>query len=279
MIYQNKRERIYLSSQIKENYGSISKSFEELALEYSLEVKYLENTKDIWLRDFMPIQIESGKFVFYNYQPNYLKAEEYVHLKTNPRDVFPKELSNLEIKYSDLILDGGNFVRYKNKAILTDKIYSENKQLTKNEIHRKIYEDFEIDDLIIIPKQPYCRYGHSDSMVRWLNGGTVLVNDFSNEKPEYREKLFNSLEKAKLDIKLMKYEDYFNLEKRKWGAYLNLLKFDNVIIVPTYGKCDSLNAYKVLNECFEDCEIQLVNCSDTIKKGGALHCISWNIQV
>ena len=36
--------------------------------------------------------------------------------------------------YLDLIIDGGNFVRYKNKAIMTDKIFKENPSKSKDEI-------------------------------------------------------------------------------------------------------------------------------------------------
>ncbi len=36
----------------------------------------LPNTKDIWVRDFMPIQKDVKSFIGYEYNPDYLKEEQ-----------------------------------------------------------------------------------------------------------------------------------------------------------------------------------------------------------
>jgi len=32
---------------------------------------FIESTKDIWMRDFMPVKTKSGKYVSFRYEPSY----------------------------------------------------------------------------------------------------------------------------------------------------------------------------------------------------------------
>lgn len=269
---------IFLSSILKEQYSDIADSFEDLQKHYDINIKYLNNTNDIWARDYMPIQTHSTQLVQYQYQPDYLKGKKYQHLLTDVNHVIPNEVK-VKVKKTDIVLDGGNFVRYDKKVIMTDKVYKENPKYTKDELSEKIKKDFEIDELIIIPKQPYDRYGHSDSMVRWIDSDTVLVNDFSIESDTFNNKLFNALNNHNLDVKKMEYEDGFLDKNRDWGAYLNFIKTDEFIIIPIYERKNSKKAYQTLQEIYKDVDIQLINCEKLIENGGALHCISWDISI
>ena len=108
----------------------------------------------------MPILLDDGRLVSYDYDPDYLKDEKYSHLKTKIQPL--KEHINL-------VIDGGNFIRHKNKAIMTDKIFRENPSKTKSEIIETIKQKCALNELIIVPRQPYDMLGHSDAMVRWID--------------------------------------------------------------------------------------------------------------
>ena len=56
---------------------------------------YLKGTKDIWCRDYMPIQIQKDRFVFYRYTPDYLQDKTGLTLQTNPELVFQEESNEL----------------------------------------------------------------------------------------------------------------------------------------------------------------------------------------
>ena len=71
----------------------------------------------------MPFCLDDGSLVSYVYDPNYLKNSIYDNIKTTI-----EPLNN----HIDLIIDGGNFVRFKNRAIMTDKIFDENKKYSKD---------------------------------------------------------------------------------------------------------------------------------------------------
>lgn len=48
---------------------------------HGVDYEFLE-TKDIWMRDFMPFLFDDGRLVSYDYYPDYLKDDKYSHLRT-----------------------------------------------------------------------------------------------------------------------------------------------------------------------------------------------------
>ena len=115
---------ILLSTLLAKYYTKTAKSLCQIFDRHRVKYEFLE-TKDIWMRDFMPILLDDGRLISYDYDPDYLKDEKYSHLRTKIQPL--KEHINL-------VLDGGNFVRLGGKAIMTDKIFRENPSKTKAEI-------------------------------------------------------------------------------------------------------------------------------------------------
>ncbi|GAB6044508.1 hypothetical protein JCM11957_01060 [Caminibacter profundus] len=68
---------------------------------------------------------------------------------------------------------------------MTDKIFSENPSIERNKLIEKIKNLLEVDELIIIPKQPWDMFGHTDGLIRFIDENTVLVNDLSLESRSY----------------------------------------------------------------------------------------------
>lgn len=256
---------IRLSRLLFERYTTESENLTNILNKHNIPYEILENTKDIWMRDFMPFCLDDGTLVSYIYEPDYLQGVKYKNIKTK---------INYEINHIDLVIDGGNFVRYKNKAIMTDKVFKENPSKTKDEIIEMIKSKCKLDNLIIIPKQPYDIYGHSDSMVRWINENSVLINDFSVESKTFNDKLLKAFQKHNLNIQTMKYSLDFFTKDRDWGAYLNFIKLENILIVPIYGLKEDILALKQLQNVYKNCIIEPINFSAIIKEGGALHCVT-----
>ena len=74
---------------------------------HNIPYRFLPNTKDIWVRDFMPVQTGSGKLVSFRYEPSYLKNDP--DLRTDFRKDLAPQLG-LPVTYSNINLDGGNVV-------------------------------------------------------------------------------------------------------------------------------------------------------------------------
>lgn len=231
---------------------------------HGVDYEFLE-TKDIWMRDFMPFLLDDGRLVSYDYDPDYLKGDKYSHLRTKIQPLND---------HINLIIDGGNFVRIGCKAVMTDKIFIENPSKTKSEIIEIIKQKCALNELIIIPRQPYDMLGHSDGMVRWIDENSVLVNDFSNESKSFNDRLIRSLKKYGLNIKFMKYGDSFFSKTRDWGTYLNFIKIKDILIVPIYGMDDDDTAIEQIKKIYSGCSVETINLSKIIEHGGALHCIT-----
>ncbi len=144
----------------------------------------------------MPIQIDGNRFLKYTYHPDYLKPKAYQHLLSNVDSIIQKNnpiFENLQVTESNLILDGGNIVRSKNIAILTNKIFSENYQKNvsdlktisenqKQKVVDNLKTQLEVEKVIIIPRLPGDWLGHSDGMIRFYNEKTVLMNNWRAHK-------------------------------------------------------------------------------------------------
>ena len=255
---------ILISNLLIKNYVKTADALCSIFNKYNIKYEILE-TKDIWMRDFMPFLLDDGRLVSYGYDPDYLKDEKYSHLRTNIQPL--KEHINL-------VLDGGNFVRLGSKAIMTDKIFIENPSKTKTEIIEIIKQKCALNELIIIPRQPYDMLGHSDGMVRWIDENSVLVNDFSNESKSFNDRLVKSLKKHGLKIKFLKYGEGFFSKTRDWGAYLNSIKIKDILIVPIYGIVDDDVAVEQIKKIYSGCSVETINLREIIELGGALHCIT-----
>ena len=256
---------IRLSNLLFTKYPNSAKDLTNILNKHKIFFEIIENTKDIWARDYMPICLDDGTLVSFIYDPDYLKKQDYENTRTQIK---------YENNHLDLVIDGGNFVRYKNKAIMTEKVFKENPTKTEEEIIKTIKDICKLDELIIIPKQPYDIYGHSDSMVRWIDENSVLVNDFSIESKSYNEKLLHVLKSHNLNIKSMKYSDSFFTKDRNWGAYLNFIKIENILIVPIYGITEDALAINQIKNIFDDCITETIEFNEIINEGGAIHCIT-----
>jgi len=263
-------EKLYFSSLLPEKFPEDFKAIKGTLNKHSISFEFIKNTKDIWCRDYMPIKIAANKYVQFRYEPDYLKG--YENIKTNPLTLH-KQL-NIDPVISDINIDGGNVVKYKNKAIMTDKIFSENPDIEKNKLIEKIKNLLEVDELIIVPKQPWDMFGHSDAMVRFIDENTLLINDFSLESNSYIQKFYKAIEKFDLDFIQITYPESF-FKKYKWGAYLNFVEVDNFLLMPVYGIKEDKFAIDFFCVMFLDKIIEPVKIPEIIKEGGALHCISW----
>ena len=92
---------------------------------HNIPYRFLPNTKDIWVRDFMPVRTGSGKLVSFRYEPSYLKNDS--DLRTDFRKDLAPQLG-LPVTYSNINLDGGNMVFSPSGArvLISDRVFSEN---------------------------------------------------------------------------------------------------------------------------------------------------------
>ena len=179
-------------------------------------------------------------------------------------------------------MDGGNIVKSKNTIILTDKILEENKyHYKKKQLLDKLKEIFEVDNVVLIPWDYDCEYGHSDGMLRFINENTVLISGFYEQADiELKEQMLKSLKKAKLDYEWLRCSD--KKEKEQNIAYINFLQTQDLILIPKLNIIEDRVAFGQISKYYPDYannkRIVQVDMTEIVKFGGALNCITWTVK-
>ncbi len=237
-----------------------------------VDFSYIENTKDIWLRDFMPSKLKSGKYISFRYEPCYLEKSK--NLRTNYRDI--EAQIPVKVAYSDINLDGGNvvFSPGREKAIISDRVFAENPEHTENEILSELENLLEAK-IIIIPSlnKKFDMTGHADGMVRFVDENTVIGND-TGTKYGLEYKIKKALGKENITVIDFPYFESRGISAE--GCYLNFLETEKHIFLPVFGVPEDKEAIKAAERIFTK-KIIPVEIKEIAKDGGCLNCISWEI--
>ena len=278
MITDNLTNELFLAITLKKpRYATFLANFEKILSENNFQVSFLQSTKDIWARDYMPIQLNPDSFIQFKYDPDYLKFKSYRHLLSNQDDICSK--LNLHINKSDLVVDGGNVVKGSTKVIMCDKVFHENPNVPEKTLIETLQTLLKVQQLIFVPWDKKFDYiGHADGMVRFIDDKNVLINayDQANEKSDHPHRLRLALHNAGLKYHEIPYNPYSNAKNEDaTGIYLNYLQMNDIVFVPTFGLPEDSEAIKRLEQFFP--KVISVESTTIAKEGGVLNCISWNI--
>ena len=236
----------------------------------NIKYKLLNNTNDIWARDYMPVKTKSGKYISFWYEPSYLANDP--QLRTNFKtDIAPRfKVDNLV--YTDINLDGGNvaFSPSKEKVIISDRVYSENPSWHKTELTAKLAKLLEAN-VIIIPSLRSDMTGHADGMVRFVNENTVVAN--APLSPfGFETKVKKALQNH--GIKVLDFPYFDSNGDSAIGCYLNFLETEQAIFLPVFSVDTDNKAIELAKNIFGKTIIP-VNINEIAADGGLLNCISW----
>ena len=235
----------------------------------------LSSTNDIWCRDYMPIQTDEKRFVFYKYNPNYLKTKYYRRYITDVNKVGNIDfLHQADLVTLDLVLDGGNVVKCGNKIVMTEKVFAENNDKSRCEVQQLLEEAFQCG-IVFLPWDKNEQYGHSDGIVHYLCDNRVLMTNYNDFDKIFAQDFLRILEKH-FDVTVLKY-NVKRQHKRSW-SYINYLQIGQLALVPQLGIPEDEQALQQITEALPQCKVVGVPALEVVRKGGALNCISWNIK-
>lgn len=268
MLESTSKQTIYFSQHLTAYscWANIKQALEENGISYGL----LPNTKDVWARDYMPAY-SNGHYVSFVYNPDYLQDEKNKkYITDNVEDVF--DLSNDSVTKTKLVIDGGNVIMCGDKVIMTDKIFVENSGFSKEEVVAEIERVFSAK-LVVIPWDKEEEYGHADGMVRFVSDNHVLINQYKDIDPEFRQKLIDALSPYFSEISEL---EYGKASSQNSWSHINYLQVDNFIFVPQLGIMTDKLALEQISKVFPTSKIVPVEVKGIVKNGGALNCVSWN---
>ena len=236
---------------------------------YDVSYRPLDRTKDIWLRDFMPVRTGSGKLVSFRYEPSYLKNDPDL------RADFRKDLApqlGLPVTYSNINLDGGNVVFSPSgeRVLISDRVFSENPEYPPAALVRELSELLEAE-VLIIPSLKSDMTGHADGMTRFLDDRTVLCNR-PLSSCGFEQKVKRSLRDYGLDAVDFPFVPTGRISAV--GCYLNYLETEQTVFLPVFGIEQDAEAEASARQIFHK-EIVTVNIREIAQQGGCLNCISW----
>jgi agmatine deiminase len=277
MITDKEANIVYFSEKIlNDEYKNAFERIKQILDKHNVKYDFLKGTKDIWCRDYMPIQIDKGKFIQFRYEPDYLKDDLY--LQSIPKDVL--KANKINATYSEINLDGGNVVRCSYSVIITNRIFKENKE-PKEDLIDKLENILETK-VYLIPDITNDMTGHSDGHVRFIDDKTLLVNSLAQELKYWQDGFKNMIKDSGLSYIEMPWFSYSdkNHKESAIGIYVNYLEIGNLIVFPVFeidGNKDK-EALKVISEAFPTHIIEPVNIKEIAIEGGLLNCISWTIK-
>ncbi|MDE5857596.1 MAG: agmatine deiminase family protein [Muribaculaceae bacterium] len=278
---ENGTQVVYLSSLLADRYPETCNRLTDILTKHNISFAFLEDTKDIWCRDYMPVQTPSGKLIQFKYDPSYLKEPKYAESRSDVRYV--DDVNGFHPIFSDINLDGGNVVMYENRAIITDRVFSENPDWERDKLIDELSKLLECE-IIIIPayKPDYDFTGHADGMMRFVDRHTVLVNNLNQDLKYMKDAIIKALDKANLKyINFPWFEHKIKGNKdHAIGIYINYLEVGDLIVMPIFcvdGNKDA-EALAKLKEVFPNKIIETIIYNDVALQGGLLNCTTWVIK-
>ncbi len=266
---------VYLSELLEKRFPECFNRLTSILKKHNVKYAFLKGTKDIWCRDYMPIQTESGKLIQFKYDPSYLKGKkDWEESRSDVKEVC--RMNNIDAQFSDINLDGGNVLICDGRAILSDRIFSENPDWDKEKLVNELSKLLECE-IIIIPAQKSDLTGHADGMVRFMNRNTILGNRLADEYKYWRE----GMEKVIKQYGLKYIDVPFFLPKdpkhplSAVGIYVNYLELNNLIVLPVFGRDEDKQTVDIIQKAFPDKVIETINYDEVAQEGGLLNCTTW----
>lgn len=263
---------LYLSDLLPKEYPAVYAQIVAACAQFGQPHDLVPGTRDIWVRDFMPIPLPDGRLLAYRYEPDYLKDPKEALTRSEPAAICAE--MKLPTVQTDLIIDGGNVIRRGQTLIMADKVVKENSgRYSTESLKAKLREDFQVEKVVFIPwDKEEDPYGHADSMVRFIDEQTVLVNYYYDGHGP----VVNPLKAAGLHVEALKLSD-ITYKIGKYWPYLNFLQTENMLlytrIEPRYD-AEVLEQFERYFPAYRG-RMQAIEMPEVTKMDGALNCISW----
>lgn len=277
MVNEECNNMVYFSGLMPERCYKTFKGLEDILARYGVKSELIEGTKDIWCRDYMPIQIMGNRFTLFRYEPDYLLDTDEHKASITDNSLASRYIGTSYLHDCRHIkLDGGNIIYGYGKVIMTSKVFEENLNYAPLKLLEQLTRIFGAE-IIILPWDANEIYGHTDGIVRIIDEDTVLMTNYtqfdSDMAARFRRILEAHFENVhELSFKAVKPHKY------SW-AYINWLQTDRVLILPKFGAPEEQEAYDQISRLMPHYKsrIEMVDATDLIRYEGGLNCASWTV--
>lgn len=305
-------QTLVISSQLAHRYPAVYNTIKQVECpEIGFKVCEID-TRNLWVRDFMPVEDGKGGLVKFNYKGYGAGFDAFPWLKVGRKvwDIFPTK----KVQSTQLVLDGGNikFLREVGYdiALVTQIVFRHNPRVKPARLTERL-EKLLNAEIVYLPVEPGDDIGHSDGClhpVSPFHGGatagrfqfskpkpTVLLNDYRrmfNHRgyQRYADEIEQTLSRHGIEFAHFPYayhkcptmtEHVFRRQFPEadsfnpgYGYYINLLELDHVVFLPSFGIDEDDEAYEVAKKWFPGKHIRRVTCHRLAMEGGLINCVS-----
>ncbi|HTU18695.1 MAG TPA: agmatine deiminase family protein [Gemmataceae bacterium] len=277
MIPDWQTDLVFFSDLLQARHPDLLQGLVRILDEAGVGHRLLGGTRDIWARDYMPVQAAKGDFVLFRYEPSYLDDDEESVTPEEARRAVP---TGTKLRPSGINLDGGNVVASSTRAILTAQVYWENPEYDRPALRQELAHVLQAE-CILVCGDPDDVFGHADGVVRFLDEGRVVVNDYREEHLDYGEGLEAALSRHGLAVERLPYaptdEEHDGIPSAV-GCYLNFLRVGQLVVMPAFGLPQDDLACRTLERLLPGAGVVPLRCEGLASKGGVLNCVSWTVK-
>lgn len=273
---------LWFSSLLKNMLPEFFLQFDQVLNYHGIGYRLLENTCDIWCRDYMPVRTTSGKFLMFQLAPDYYKPGEE-HRRTDTERVCREigiQCNPAMINGEVVRLDGGSIVMGYGTAFITEKVLRDNGNIDRDLLANFLTGLLELERMIFLPNEPGDYTGHADGMVRIVGPATVLLNDYAaaGYGKRFCDSITGILRNTGFEIVPV---PYFPVNSKAYdqpatGCYINYLQVEELVFLPTFNNRNhDKQALDRFGRIFGKENVVAVPSRSLAELGGVLNCISW----
>lgn len=289
VVTELEKTKVIFSSLLCRHYPELYSQLSDILWDYFRGIGCVFNTKDYWVRDFMPIQMDENVFVKFIFNPDYLQNEKkYITDVDKVIDSCPFVRDFMFVNVP-LVMDGGNMVFCKGRSnfpgtddylVMTEKVLAENPGFGKEQVEDMVRCSFLVPDLTVVwlPWDRDDTFGHTDGIVKYIGvnraGNPMVLVNLELYDERIADQMYAALAEhfEVVELQLSEYDEL------SW-AYINSLQTHDFIIIPGLGNpvtdAEALDQYKQLFSKYEGHIFQVQMRDFIAENGGALNCLSW----
>lgn len=280
MVVDSDTNVVFVADTLERQFPDVYRGLASILNDHAIPLETIPGTRQVWCRDYMPVQVGEDQFVQFRYEPDYLTGR-YRPLRADG-EIGPKLPWLRACRRSGVVLDGGNVVGRGDRAIVTDKVFRENPGRSRKDVADELRCELELAKLIVVPGEPDDPIGHSDGMACWLGERSVLVNDYSTISQEFRHRIHRSFGQHQVDLIKLPYDPQAGGRDgmpTAAGNWINFLRVHHLLIVPVFGLRGDERALGILRDAHPGFAVEAVECRDLAEEGGSIHCVTWQAKL
>jgi len=255
---------------------------------------YDYQTDDVWIRDFGPLFLihdRHRELCIADWRYNAWGNKFPDQTRDDQASSWISDQLRIRRFAFEQVLEGGAIESNGSGDILTTEVVllnpSRNGETTAAKVERQLISGLGSDKVLWLHDGLVGddTDGHIDNLARFFRADGVLIAEVNDTEDVNFPALTENTRRLQefrtpkgepfISVRLPLPDPIFHQGEPLAASYLNFVVLNGAVLVPTYNQSkNDAEALEIIGDCFPDREIIGVDCTDIIKEGGALHCMS-----